>query len=91
MSSYEHEYRVSHGGPSINQIFNQRENSTGIQCPNKAGVSKESVSSAPIPIGNTHLLKTTMMFDDPSIIHTPPSDFMIHLKGRMNQYYSSQH
>ena len=60
-------------------------------CPNATRSSKK-ISSSPTELryGNIYALGTAVAVNDPTMVNTPPSEFMNNLKERMNSYFTGR-
>jgi hypothetical protein len=59
------------------------------KCPNATRSSRQ-ISSSPAthPYGNAYVVEAAVAVNDPTIVNTPPSEFMNNLKERMNAYFT---
>ena len=58
------------------------------KCPNATRSSRQMSSSPANPsYGNIYVVEAAVAVNDPSIVNTPPSEFMNNLKERMNAYF----
>ena len=59
------------------------------QCPNATRSNRASESNiVSHPLGNTYALESSVALHDPTMVNTPPSEFMNNLKERMNTYFT---
>ena len=70
---------------SKNKIYKQQQFPKKL--PSNSNVCESSAESCPLVIPATYAVNTASGINDPTIVHTPPSEFMIHLKERMNVYF----